>query len=69
MTVQERVERFLRRNRAKAYCDECIADNLYLPSSTQAQKATSALSRTGPFLRNKDRCSQCRKVKKVTYAL
>ncbi len=69
MSIPEDVTTFLRKNRSKAYCDDCLKDNLKLKRRQQAQRVTGAISQTKEFVREKITCADCRGHKLVTKAV
>lgn len=59
MTAGERVAEFLRRNRGKAFCDDCLGIELGL-NRHQVQAATSRLASGGSiFSQDYGECSRC----------
>ena len=69
MSIPEDVTAFLRKNSDKAYCDDCLKDNLKLKRRQQAQRVTDAISETREFHREKNTCADCREHKYVTKAI
>lgn len=61
MTIAEKVAGFLRKNKGKPFCDDCIAERIPLKRRQQAHRVTSALGVTGEFRRIDGECSACRK--------
>ena len=57
MTVEERVVAFLKANSGKAYCDDCLAEELGI-NRHQARNAISGLGASGLFSRNYGACSK-----------
>lgn len=68
MSIPEDVTTFLRKNSGRAYCDDCLKDNLKLKRRQQAQRVTGAISHTKEFVRGKNACADCRGYKLVTKA-
>jgi len=68
MTVPERVTEFLKDNKGRGFCDNCIKVRLQLARPQQAEQATSSLATTDAFLRAEAHCSGCGGKKKVTWA-
>ena len=67
MTVAEKVVEFLCAERARAHCDDCIADRLSLNRRQQAYHVTSVLGLTRDYTRKIGTCSQCKdQMKNVT---
>ena len=56
MNVEERVAQFLTANRGRAYCDDCLADEVGI-NRHQARNATSGLAASGRFHRDYGLCS------------
>lgn len=67
-TVPTQVNRFLKANKGKAYCDDCLKDQLLLPRRQQAQQATAPLSTVSGFTRIRSVCGICGRTKVVTRA-
>ena len=59
MIIPERVAGYLRDHKGKAYCDDCIFENVALKRRQQAQRVTAALAQTHDFIREKGLCSNC----------
>lgn len=59
MTEPEHIVGFLKKNIPKAYCDDCIADELKLRRRQRAARVTIVLGLTSDFERNKGVCSLC----------
>ncbi len=58
MTAVERIADFLRKHRGKAYCDDCLGEELGL-NRHQVQAATSGLAAAGAsFTRDPGDCSR-----------
>lgn len=57
MTVEERVASFLIVNKGKAYCDDCLADEIGI-NRYQARNATAGLAASGSFRRDLGICSR-----------
>lgn len=62
----ERVNAFVTKGQADAYCDDCIAEGLDLPSSQQVALVTSTLVTTDRFNRSIGECAICGMVKPTT---
>jgi hypothetical protein len=69
MTVPERITQFLKDNKGRGFCDNCIKLRLKLAKPQDAQQATSALATTGAFMRADANCAGCGGMKKVTWAV
>jgi hypothetical protein len=68
-TAPERVALFLKAHPGTDFCDDCLRDLVELTRRQQAQQATSALSASTGFNRDRRVCSRCRSPKKVIRAL
>lgn len=60
MTEAEQIVGFLKKNRPKAYCDDCIANELKLGSRQRAQRVTEVLGLTIEYRRERGVCSICK---------
>lgn len=52
MTEAEQIVGILQKNKPKAYCDDCIADELRLPRRQRAQRVSVALGLTSEYERS-----------------
>ena len=68
VTVPDRVKLFLRENRLARYCNACIKKKLGLKRPQQAQQATAPLDSEEGFTRERGRCSECGRTRKVIRA-
>ena len=68
MTVPERITQYLKDNKGRGFCDNCIKLRLKLARPQDAQQATSELAATGAFMRADANCAGCGGMKKVTWA-
>lgn len=68
MTRGEQVASFLRQNKGKLYCDDCLASELRLANRQQANTHTGTLAQTSDFTKTKGTCSVCQEDKLVTCA-
>ncbi|MCA9278917.1 MAG: hypothetical protein H6815_12065 [Phycisphaeraceae bacterium] len=62
----EKVFALLRKNKSKRLCDDCVAELAEIKNRIAVNPITSAFGLTSDFLREKDACSRCGKVKLVT---
>ena len=74
VSVEQRIYNFLKQNKLKDFCDDCIATKVRRPEGghvnrTQVRNATSAFEVTEEFGRSMGSCSACYKNKKVIRAL
>jgi hypothetical protein len=71
MTEAEQIVGFLQKNKPKAYCDDCITEELGLKRRQRAERVTLPLGLTSDFERAKGVCSVCQNdlPKYVTRAL
>ena len=60
MTVAEQVVEFLGVERARAHCDDCIADLLSLSRRQQAYHVTNVLGLTRDYTRTIGTCNHCK---------
>jgi hypothetical protein len=67
-TVADNVTAYLRANKPKAYCDDCIAKAVKAKRRQQAQQATGALEGAG-FQRTVRRCDGCGSTAKKAISL
>lgn len=58
MTVAAEITAFLKRNKGKAYCDDCLALAVKAKRRQQAQQATGALESAG-HRRTVRKCDGC----------
>jgi hypothetical protein len=65
MTIPQRIAGFLRVNRGKWFCDDCIAKRLKLAHRQQSQHVTAVLGATEEFPRHMGTCFDCRGIKLV----
>lgn len=65
MMIAERVNTFITGRKPKAFCDDCIKEQLGLSRRQQAQRVTGALATTDCFQRASGICSICGSEKKV----
>ena len=69
MTIAEQVAHFLHQRKPKAYCDDCLCEELKLSRRQQAFRVTSALGVTSDFRRDDGECFRCHESpRKVTQA-
>ena len=57
MARADEVTTFLRTNKHKNYCDECLRKSLRCPRHQQVQQITAALATVGCFRRETGECS------------
>jgi hypothetical protein len=69
MIVQEDIANFLRRNRPKPFCEDCIKKNLRLTRRQQAQATTSVLAQSNNFVKRNGICFDLNETKLVTNAV
>lgn len=60
MTEAEQIVGFLQKNKPKAYCDDCITDELGLKRRQRAERVTLPLGLTSDYQREKGTCSSCK---------
>jgi hypothetical protein len=68
MSVQQDIARYLRTNRPKPFCDDCVKNNLGLARRQQAQATTASLAQSNDFTRGSGICSDCGEEKLVANA-
>ena len=68
MTVPKQIASFIRENKGKAFCDDCLYVELRLSTRQQAQVYSAAFAETSDFNREKGNCSRCHEDKVVIYA-
>jgi len=73
-SVEKRIYDFLRLNKAKDFCDNCIANRVSRPDGanvnpSQVRNATSAFEVTKEFTRSQGTCPICQENKKIIRAL
>lgn len=56
MAIPDQVAQFLRENKPKSYCDDCLAAILGLARRQEAQQATKPLGASRAFTRALGRC-------------
>jgi hypothetical protein len=66
--VPRRVADLLVTYRGTDFCDDCIADALWLPRRQQAQQATNPLGASTQFWRREDTCPRCHGYKNIIRA-
>ena len=66
MAVIEKVRGLVERLAGEPVCDECVAEKLELPWTSQANLATRELAGTNGFERRIAMCSLCGAERKVT---
>lgn len=70
MTVSERVAKFLKDHKGRAFCDNCLKIRLTLGRPQVALHAATALAATDEFSRAEAHCAGCGGAEKVvTWAL
>jgi hypothetical protein len=65
MNNAEKVTGFLRKNKGKPYCDDCLKQQVPLARRQEAQGIAQALATTPLFKRVEGKCSVCNKTKLV----
>ncbi len=73
-SVEKRIYDFLRLNKSKDFCDNCIANRVSRPDGanvnpSQVRNATSAFEVTKEFTRSQGTCPICQENKKIIRAL
>lgn len=63
---QSQIEAFLKHNKGKPYCDDCLAKTLQLAYPQQAEKVTYMLARLIGWGKEECGCSGCGKWKYST---
>ena len=66
MTKPKLIASFLRENKGKAICDDCLFSELKLANRQQANVHTAAFAETSDFTKEKATCSICHETKLVT---
>jgi len=71
MTNPEQIVGFLQRNKAKTFCDDCLASELQLARRQEAAVITATLGLTSDYVRERGTCSICKndKSKYVIHAV
>jgi hypothetical protein len=59
MTIPEKIDDYLRTNKPRAYCDDCLQALLGLAKRQEAQQATKPLGLCEEFVRDQGRCFSC----------
>lgn len=63
--IAERVAGFLREQRGRAYCDDCLVGKAKLKRRQQANRVTMALAVTSDFARASGECAACHEPAKL----